>query len=287
MERQRAQALAESVLERLVDGQMDWPLRLVREVYVYGSFARGALDPGDVDMDVEFDRGDEQWKAEFLQGLSYGYDPRRVFRQALVGRRRGVQFTFDNRDDADFPMTLLWRRGEDLQTAVDRLYAIKPDPTAGRAERDAMVPEFEGMERWLPRSYRECLIDGVAQGAIVVERLPLTDDDIDDSRALAHLDSRWTPTSPLYRAGRAVFAHLLGRSVDPAQLHLHGRDVENRVTPYFAGFSLRYLPAMQRCLTEFDGKEWIEVVHPTRRGELLALRILTVSPARLEELRWA
>lgn len=43
MERQRALALTEDVLERLVEGQGEWPLRLVREVYVFGSFARGAL----------------------------------------------------------------------------------------------------------------------------------------------------------------------------------------------------------------------------------------------------
>jgi hypothetical protein len=151
VERARALTLAENVIERLVEAQDDWPLRLIREVYVFGSFARGALQPGDVDMDVEFDHKDTRWAAELNQGLSYGYDPRRVFRQALVGRRRGVQFVFDARSDADFDMTLLWRRGDDLQTAVARLHAIKVDPEAGRAERHAMLPEFDGMERWLPR----------------------------------------------------------------------------------------------------------------------------------------
>jgi hypothetical protein len=90
----------------------------------------------------------------------------------------------------------------------------------------------------------------------------------------------------LYRAGEAVFAHLIERGVDPAQLHLHGRDVRDSETPYFAGFSLRYLRPMQRCLTEFAGREWIEVVHPTARGDLAALRILPASAAALTDLAW-
>lgn len=109
MQRERALRLTEGVLECLAGGQDVWPLRLIEEVYVYGSFARGALQPGDVDLDVEFNHPDEQWQAEFVQGLSYGYDARRVFKQALVGRKRGVQFTYDRHDSADFPMTLLWR----------------------------------------------------------------------------------------------------------------------------------------------------------------------------------
>jgi hypothetical protein len=40
---------------------------------------------------------------------------------------------------------------------------------------------------------------------------------------------------PLHRAGRAVLAHLEQRGIDPAQVHLHGRDVNDPQTPYFAG----------------------------------------------------
>lgn len=286
MQRERALALTEGVLERLVKGHEDWPLRLINGVYVYGSFARGALEPGDVDLDVEFAHRDEQWQAEFVQGLSYGYDARRVFRQALVGRKRGVQFTFDGLRHSDFPMTLLWRRGEDLSTAMERLHAIPTDPAAGRAERDAMLPEFVGVERWLPRLYRQRLIEAIDDGAICLERLTLNDAEVKHPKALAHLNGRWSPSSPLYRAGSSVFAYLLERGIDPAVLHLHGRDVENNVTPYFAAFGLRYLHAMQRCLNEFGGQEWLEVVHPSRRGGLLALRISTASQARLKKLDW-
>ncbi|GID94530.1 nucleotidyltransferase domain-containing protein [Amorphoplanes digitatis] len=284
MERQRALALTEDVLERLVEGQGEWPLRLVREVYVFGSFARGALQPGDVDLNVEFDR-DERWSAEFIEGLSNGYDPRRVFRQALVGRKRGVSFMFEGRDQSHLDLTLLWRRGDSLETALTRLHAIKEDPEAGRAERHAMLPQFEGMERWLRLSDREYFVEAIDKGALTVERLCLeVVDDVDHPLARQHLERRWSPNSPLHRAGRAVFAHLIGRGIDPAQVHPHGRDVRDRETPYFAGFERRYLRALPRCMTEFGGREWIEVVHPTRRGDLLALRVVPVSLASLKEI---
>lgn len=286
MQRERALALTEGVLERLADGQDVWPLCLIKEVYVYGSFARGALQPGDVDLDVEFNHQDDKWHAEFVQGLSYGYDARRVFKQALVGRKRGVQFTYDGHDGADFPMTLLWRRGDDWRAAVGRLRAIKVDPEAGRAERHAMLPEFEGLDRWLPRPYREGLIEAIEKGAVRVERITLQDVDVSHPLALAHLNDRWPPTSPLYRAGRAVLADVIERHIDPAQLHLHGRDVKNHTTPYFAGFGLRYLHTLPRAFVEFSSEEWIEVVHPTRRGDLHALRILVASRDRLAEIDW-
>ncbi|MEU7907441.1 hypothetical protein [Actinoplanes sp. NPDC049118] len=54
----------------------------------------------------------------------------------------------------------------------------------------------------------------------------------------------------------------------------------------FAGFSLRYLQSMQARLTEHGGKEWIEVVHPTMRGELDVLRILPTGKESPRNLDW-
>ncbi|MBG0567555.1 nucleotidyltransferase domain-containing protein [Actinoplanes aureus] len=288
MERSRAVALVEEVLGRLVEGQGEWPLSLVREVYVFGSFARGALQPGDVDLDLEVDR-DDRWRNWFVDALSAGRDPYLRFRQPLVGRKRLVQFEFNGHEEADFPMTLLWRRGDDLSAAMDRLTEIKADPDAGRAERHAMLPQFEGLDRWLPRFHREHFIAAIESGAITVERVTLPEP---EPRHFAHpvvedhLWDRWQPPSPLYRAAGAVFAYLIDRGVDPAELHLHGRDVRARETPYYAGFSLRYLRAMQWCFTDYGGREWIEVVHPTKRGEIHALRVLPTSMDRLKELHW-
>jgi hypothetical protein len=50
MRRDRANDLIRHVLRSFDAGQGDWPLSLVTEVYVFGSFARGAIDPHDVDL---------------------------------------------------------------------------------------------------------------------------------------------------------------------------------------------------------------------------------------------
>ena len=42
--------------------------------------------------------------------------------------------------------------------------------------------------------------------------------------------------------------------------------------------------SIARGLTDFDGKEWLEVVNPTRAKDLDALRILPGPPAGLERL---
>ncbi len=52
-----------------------------------------------------------------------------------------------------------------------RLDAIAADPAAGRAPRDAMLTQFEGIDRWVPRPYREVLIAAVHGGAVSLERL--------------------------------------------------------------------------------------------------------------------
>ena len=62
MNRERAIDLAEHLLRNLDDGQETWPLSLVTALYVFGSFARGALTPGDLDIDVE-KTSDQQGRA--------------------------------------------------------------------------------------------------------------------------------------------------------------------------------------------------------------------------------
>jgi predicted nucleotidyltransferase len=70
MKRQRATHLAEQMLERLAAGDEEWPLKLVTEVYVFGSYARGAAEPHDLDVEVEIDRQHERWISHFVTCLS-------------------------------------------------------------------------------------------------------------------------------------------------------------------------------------------------------------------------
>ncbi|MFE5521423.1 nucleotidyltransferase domain-containing protein [Streptomyces virginiae] len=73
-----------------------WPLGLVEEVYVFGSYARGALEPNDVDVVIEHGT-DKRWLGESLDASINGRDSYVGMRQALRGRTRGISFQFRGR----------------------------------------------------------------------------------------------------------------------------------------------------------------------------------------------
>ncbi|MGW3041175.1 nucleotidyltransferase domain-containing protein [Kitasatospora sp. NPDC001159] len=151
MKRDRATELVQAMLTRLDCGER--PLDLVEEVYLFGSYVRGALDPHDVDVAVQH-AVDEAFARHQVSAMLAGRDPYASMKKALVGSTRGLSLQFQQRDDlvADgIELTLLWRRGDTLAEAERRLAAMKPDPKAGSAPRDHMLPVFEGLERWLPR----------------------------------------------------------------------------------------------------------------------------------------
>lgn len=272
MKRERATELLEELLRRAT-GE-DWPVELVEEVYVFGSYSRGAVEPGDLDVAVDLTRSDDRWARHFVQSMSYGRDPYSGLRQALRGRSRGVEILFD-RDYGhdDVPMTLLWKRGEPLELALERVRAIPVEPAAGRAPRDAMLACFEGLDHWLPRMVREELKKLIDDNVIIVEQVALDDAEVSDSWIRDLIDRRWSVGSPLRRAAHAALAYAASHGVDPRAVHLHGRDVDEPITPYFVGFELRHLSSALFCFEEHGGVEWLEVVHPTRRGPLVALRI--------------
>jgi len=272
-------------LRNLYDNRQDWPLSLVTEVYLFGSFARGALAPYDLDIDVEHEN-DDKWCSHFVTSLAYGRDPNALMRQLLVTGKRGCQFAFNFREQADFELTLLWRRGDSLATGLKRLRAIEADPAAGRAPRDSMLPEFEGLDAWVPRPYREVLCAAVSSKAIGLDRVVLSEGPITSRIAAEHLAGRWQPSSPLHRAATAVVRYWEQRGIDPGRCHLHGIDIRDRETPYFAGLGLRYFRSVQSCLTTFGGAEWLEVVHPTRTRPLDCLRIVPLDRQQLDQAAW-
>jgi hypothetical protein len=87
VERIKATTLVEDMLQRLEHAD-EWPLDIVREVHVFGSYARGAEQPGDVDLAVDLDHTDQRWGHHLIACLSSGRDPYTAIRMALVGRRR-------------------------------------------------------------------------------------------------------------------------------------------------------------------------------------------------------
>ncbi|MFG2721425.1 nucleotidyltransferase domain-containing protein [Streptomyces sp. NPDC048416] len=128
MKRERATTLLNDMLDRLEGG--GWPLDLVDEILVFGSYARGALNPSDVDLVVEH-RRDDRLVSEFVHALSYGRDPSASMKRALKGNSRGLQIHFGERRTLEaegFELTLLWTRGEPVDAARARLAAITPTP---------------------------------------------------------------------------------------------------------------------------------------------------------------
>lgn len=146
MKRERATGLLADMIKRLEGG--GWPLGLVEEVYIFGSYARGALEPNDVDVVIEHGT-DKRWLGESLDASFNGRDSYVGMRQALRGRTRGISFQFRGRSslqDEGFDLFLLWRKGEPFSLARERLASLRVDPEAGTAPRDHMLPEFEGLE---------------------------------------------------------------------------------------------------------------------------------------------
>ena len=141
---------------------------------MFGSFARGALEPHAVDIDVEH-AVDKRWAEHFAACVAYGRNPNSVLKRPLTAGHRGCEFQFNYRGRANFEMTPLWRRGDTLEVALGRVAAIQLDPEARRAPREAMLPEFEGLDRWIPLPLRQALIRAVSEEAITIERIVLPD----------------------------------------------------------------------------------------------------------------
>jgi hypothetical protein len=284
--RERGIQLVTGALERLATAP-EYPLTLVDELYVFGSFARGALEPHDVDLDVEY-TADGQYRAAQIWYMSQGRHSNTDLRAALAGRTRGMQFQFqelENLHATSIATTLLWRRGESLEIALERLAAIKPDPDAGRAPRDEMHPAFDGIDRWVPRPARSLLTTWENGGAVTLHQVDLPDTPVHDTLAADSIDARWVATSPLHRAANNASAYLESRGVSLRTVHLHGRDIDEELTPHSIGIEWRHIDAIHHCLTECDGVQWLEVPHPTRRQPLRGITITVVDRTALTQLR--
>ena len=275
MRRERGIALLTTVLTSAAQAN-DRPLSMLDEIHVFGSFARGALEPHDVDVDVEFTT-DWEFASDMARSMSRGQDPCAPIRHALIGRQRGIQFQFQELrtlTSDGIETTLLWRRGDSLTTALARLHAIEPDSTASRAPRDAMLPAFDGIDQWVPRPAREMLSAWSSAGAITVQRIDLPEARARNTLIRDTITRRWSETSPLRHAAHAALARLEQQGIQAKAVHLHGRDlVRDSDTPYFIGFQWRYANAIHSCLTRWGGVQWLEVPHPTRSGALPALQI--------------
>jgi hypothetical protein len=283
--RERATTIIDDLLATICARKAGSVLDIVVGVDVFGSYARGAQDPGDVDLNIEFDH-------ERMLGRFDAYEYIRgrhqtAIRKALVGGSRTVNLVFQARRFPDmyrFELTPLWHEGDDLATARARLQRIADDPTAGRASRDHMLPAFDGMERWLPIYLRERICRGVEIGAVTVEAVGIAERRITDFTIAATLDRRWKPGGAPNRVGHALLAYYRDRGIDPGTVHLQGQDVRDSDTPYFAGFGCQCLRHVPDWFTRWGGREHVEVPRgATKTADLRGLRIIAADSAQFDE----
>ncbi|WP_331772961.1 hypothetical protein OG948_56960 (plasmid) [Embleya sp. NBC_00888] len=161
-------------------GDLSWPISLVQQVWVFGSFARGACEPQDVDVAVRFERDERMRQAVVEAILSGRANPYAPLRRALAGTSRGLQFQFEDHARERLraegtAMLSLWQRGDTLPQARTVLHSIPEDPSAGRAERHDMIDAFTGLDRYFPRPVRAELIAWRQRGLVDITRIPLPD----------------------------------------------------------------------------------------------------------------
>lgn len=186
MDRQKASRQIERIVRAIEEGR--YPAK-VRELYVFGSYARGALSPGDLDLIViheDVTEMLERFKAELIEeyGKNYLYWPRgqwpeRRFETMMrkVMRKPGEKMDIllgmsmekiDQMGDivANSLRVLIW-------SEIDRdwrrkLESIKPDPSAGRHER----AHFTNLKRFnADLCAMENVTEAVSQGFLKLTRI--------------------------------------------------------------------------------------------------------------------
>ncbi|WP_414169071.1 nucleotidyltransferase domain-containing protein [Streptoverticillium reticulum] len=284
MKRQRATELLQEMLDHLEQGRR--PLDLVDEVHVFGSYARGALEPGDLDV-VVVHRRDTEFTEDVVTALMYGRDPMADMKRALKGNRRGIQFQFNQNDlPPGSEPKLLWKRGDTPAAARDRLHAIKADPNAGRAPRDAMIEQFDGLDRWIPLPVRTRLVDMLDAGAIDIRRIELPDTETSSPAAATALARRWKADSPLRRAAAAAIRYAEEAGIAAQSVWVQGRPLDPARRDYAGALwiNLDWYDFNQLIYRLRQQAQCLEVIRPTRTQPLHALHITVRGATALPDL---
>jgi Nucleotidyltransferase domain len=190
----------------------------VREVWVFGSYARGALEVGDVDLAVEFDQTKDEAGRWFATLMAGGFDHLGALRRELRGSQRVLEIHFNELEDLrkeGFEPQLLWRRGDSLQAARARLSALAPDPTAQRAARDTVHPLLAEIEKLIPRPARQEFSLFMWAGWLDAKLIVLTREEAANAVTRRRFAERWAETNPRFRAAHAVARYLEQEGIAP------------------------------------------------------------------------
>ena len=275
MDRAKATSRLEEVVGILA-AALDEPLRRVSALYVFGSYARGALVVGDIDVDVEYDVDHERALKE-TQLQSYGRNPRGDLSSALFRGQRIFQVHYESHARLESELgglVLLWKRGDRVEDALARLHGLAADPAAGRSQRDRVAPPLEGLEHWVARPVRNELTKAIESGVLSVEQLELAEARPGRGEAEESIEDRWGPESPTRRAALAAAAYLESVGIKGTTAWYRGwASLSADGGRAMVGFGHRDIEDAPRYLTGDYGDLWLQVVNPSRRAPLRALLI--------------
>jgi hypothetical protein len=198
VKRSEATKRVEGLLARVVGGNGS-QLPRVRVVWIFGSYARGALDVGDVDLAVEFDQTKEEAGIWFATLMAGGFDHLGALRRELRGNQRALEIHFNELEDLrkeGFGPQLLWRRGDSLEQAHARLTALTPDASAQRAPRDTVHPLPPEVERLIPRPARQEFSLFVWAGWLDAKLVELPRDQAANTVTRRRFAQQWSASNP-------------------------------------------------------------------------------------------
>lgn len=189
------------ILKTLEAGEV--PVR-VKELYVFGSYSRGAIEPGDLDLILVYDSTDCRWAEEQVrlmeeqgQSLLAGIGTLTDKFQAAV-RKQGepiqVLVTQDVNDVTGEgsrikpdDVVLLWSdRDPDWEA---KLATIKPDESATRAPRNHLVPLTRLDDNV---GTMEAVVEMIELQRLAFMRLPVESIDLKMSASNQHWLDHWT-----------------------------------------------------------------------------------------------
>jgi hypothetical protein len=217
MKRAEATRRIEGLLGRVVSGEGRY-LPRVREVWIFGSYARGALEVGDVDLAVEFDQTKDEAGRWFATLMAGGFDHLGALRRELRGSQRVLEIHFNELDDLrkeGFEPQLLWRRGDSFEEAQTRLAALAPDASAQRAERDTVHPLLVDVEKLIPRPARQEFSLFMWAGWIDAKLVDLPPRQAANPTTRRRFAEQWSASNPRFRAAHAAASYLEAEGVAP------------------------------------------------------------------------
>jgi hypothetical protein len=212
VKRSEATKRVDGLLARVVSGNGLY-LPRVREVWIFGSYARGVLDAGDVDLAVEFDQTKDEAGIWFATLMAGGFDHLGALRRELRGNQRALELHFNELEDLrmeGFELQLLWRRGDSLEQAYDRLAALAPDGSAQRAPRDSVHPLLAEVEKLIPRPARQEFSLFMWAGWLDAKLVELPREQAANAVTRRRFAEQWSGSNPRFRTAHAIASYLEG-----------------------------------------------------------------------------